>query len=91
MKDRGGTDLETSPLLSNFHSAERRYAFYWRRKVIISHTELLKLQATIMTDLARHTHWCNSGISIMGVFIPSTLLLDRSPALQDKIYTQHLY
>lgn len=62
MKKKGGEFL-----LAIIHSARRFYACNWRKKTIVDHTKLWMLWVPVTTDLARHPHWCNSGINIMGI------------------------
>lgn len=68
-RNKVGTDLGTSYPLTTFHGAGRRSSCYMLpgRKVITNPIYLWTLWATIMTDQARHTHWCNSCTNITGI------------------------
>lgn len=66
-KNQSDKEADVLSMLPCFHSAGRCYASYWGRQVIISHTQLQTLKATVKTDTARPAHCSSSTTNIMGI------------------------
>lgn len=60
-----GVQLEAALLLTIVHGFRRLCAWYWRRKLIITTTQLQKLWPTTEDSLSMYL--CNSGTNVMGI------------------------